>query len=137
MKVPPFCSNTILTHCIIPQVLTKPCRQQNKCNRRVGRRRQARRHCSGSERWAFSCNLAVGHTRWKRGTFTRLGTRTKESNRRAREKICVCYEYFFSRTERVTQVMVCTQNECSTPTGPHAGLRLSVPVWTRKVVNYT
>ena len=43
----------------------------------------------------------------------------------------------FSRTERVGLVPrgVHLQHG-STPTGPHVGLSLSVPVWTRKVVNY-
>jgi len=47
------------------------------------------------------------------------------------------YTSTISRTEReVARPMVCTQHECPTPTGPHVGLSLSVPVWTRKVVNY-
>lgn len=59
--------------------------------------------------------------RWKWGAPTRLETRTKESNRRAREEIYGCQ--YFSRTEREMQnaSVVCTRQIrliCPTPTGP-------------------
>jgi len=40
----------------------------------------------------------------------------------------------FSRTER--EFVVCTMQQLLNTGRPVRGLRLSVPVWTRKVVNY-
>ena len=44
---------------------------------------------------------------------------------------------YFSRTEREpARAYGVHTNECPTPSGTLRSLRLSVPVWTRKVVNY-
>jgi len=73
--------------------------------------------------------------RWKWGAFTRLVTRTKESNRRAREKIFVASTSLVlkGRCERTHGVHKAIY---STPAGHVSWLSSSVPVWTRKVVNY-
>ena len=65
------------------------------------------------------CDAQFWRRKW--GASTRLETRTKESNRRAREKIIRCQ--YFSRTERESACRHGVHtNECPTPTGPHAGV---------------
>jgi len=67
----------------------------------------------------------------KWGAFTRLETRTKESNRHARvkqiQKLISYWKGFF--------IGVHTKRMPNTGR-PFSRLSLSVPVWTRKVVNY-
>ncbi|EAN78977.1 hypothetical protein, unlikely [Trypanosoma brucei brucei TREU927] len=77
--------------------------------------------------------------RWKWGAPTRLETRTKESNRRAREEY-VCENSFLVLKGRCdfTPVACAISLFCVFAQRRPAprGLRASVPVWTRKVVNY-
>ncbi len=79
----------------------------------------------------FSVMLNVGARQWD--AFTRLETRTKESNRRARERI-IQVPSLVLKGRSLTNGVHTTR--MPNTVRPARGLRLSVPVWTRKVVNY-
>lgn len=74
---------------------------------------------------------------WRRkwGAPTRLETRTKESNRRAREEILLPVLLSYWKGDANASV-VCTHLKNAQHRPAPRGLSWSVPVWTRKVVNY-
>jgi len=87
--------------------------------------------------WLLLCDAPCW--RWKWGAPTRLETRTKESNRRAREEIWlpVLLSYWKGDAKCICGVHTSNLFFWFAQHRPALrGLRWSVPVWTRKVVNY-